>query len=67
MECQFCRKNIKDIDFRDTILLYRFISGLGKIRSKARTGLCAYHQRTIAKAIKRARHIGLLSAETKNI
>ena len=60
-----CKKNIKDIDFRDTMLLKRYISGLGKIRSRERTGLCATHQRHIAKAVKRARHVGLLSATSK--
>jgi len=65
MECYFCKKNIKEVDFRNTVLLRRFISGLGKIRSKTKTGLCATHQRKIATAIKRARHIGLLSAVAK--
>lgn len=65
MECYFCKKNIKDIDFRDAILLRRFISGLGKIRKRQRTGLCATHQRKIATSIKRARHLGLLSATSK--
>ena len=42
-----------------------FVSGLGKIRAKKRTGVCSKHQRQLAHAIKRARHIGLLSATTK--
>jgi len=65
MECYFCKKNIKEVEFQNTVLLRRFISGLGKIRAKTKTGLCATHQRKIAKAIKRARHIGLLSASAK--
>lgn len=65
MECYFCKKNIRDIDFRDIVMLRRFISGLGKIRKRSKTGLCATHQRKIARSIKRARHLGLLSATSK--
>lgn len=65
MECYFCQRNIREIDFKNTELLKRFISGLGKIKAKKRTGVCSKHQRHLAKAIKRSRHIGLLSATTK--
>lgn len=65
MECYLCKKNIKDIDFKETFLLRKYISGLGKIRPKTKTGLCSTHQRRIAKAVKRARHLGLLSASRK--
>ncbi len=65
MDCYFCQRNIREIDFRNTELLKRFVSGLGKIKAKKRTGVCSKHQRHLAKAIKRARHIGLLSATTK--
>jgi len=60
MACYFCQRNIKEIDFKDTETLRRFISGLGKIRAKKRTGVCASHQRKLARAIKRARILGLL-------
>jgi len=65
MECYFCQKNIKEIDFKNTDLLSKFISGLGKIKAKKRTGACSKHQRHLAVAIKRARHLGLLSPSTK--
>ncbi|OHA65978.1 MAG: 30S ribosomal protein S18 [Candidatus Wildermuthbacteria bacterium RIFCSPHIGHO2_02_FULL_49_9] len=65
MECYLCKKNIKDIDFKETFLLRNYISGLGKIRPKRKTGLCSTHQRRIARAVKRARHLGLLSASQK--
>jgi small subunit ribosomal protein S18 len=32
----------------------------GKIRPRRQTGTCAKHQRELARAIKRARHIALL-------
>ncbi|MCH8741599.1 30S ribosomal protein S18 [Patescibacteria group bacterium] len=60
MECYFCKKNIKEIDFKDTELLKKFISGLAKIRAKKRTGVCSSHQRKLSQAIKRARYLGIL-------
>jgi small subunit ribosomal protein S18 len=65
MACFFCQRNIQEIDFKDIALLQRFISGLAKIRSKKKTGTCSKHQRKLAKAIKRARHLGLLPHTTK--
>ncbi|NCO80210.1 30S ribosomal protein S18 [bacterium] len=65
MPCFFCQRNIQEIDFKDTEYLKRFISGLGKIRGKNKTGLCSRHQRMLAKAIKRARHLGFLAPTKK--
>ena len=60
MPCYFCQRNIKEIDFKEIELLKKFLSGLAKIKAKKRTGTCSSHQRKLAKAIKRARHLGLL-------
>ena len=65
MDCYFCQRDIKEIDFKNTELLLRFVSGLGKIKARKRTGVCSKHQRRLARTIKRARHLGLLSATTK--
>jgi len=65
MECYFCQRNIKQIDFKETQLLRRFISAAGKIRPKKRTGVCSSHQRKLARAIKRARNLALLSPSSK--
>lgn len=58
--CYFCRQKTENMDHRSTELLHKFISGQGKIISPRRTGLCAKHQRRVARAIKRARVLGLL-------
>ncbi|MBZ9572829.1 30S ribosomal protein S18 [Patescibacteria group bacterium] len=60
MHCYFCQRNIKEINFRDTKALESFMSALGKIRPRKKTGLCAFHQRRLAQAIKRARFLALL-------
>ncbi|PIS17560.1 MAG: 30S ribosomal protein S18 [Candidatus Nealsonbacteria bacterium CG09_land_8_20_14_0_10_42_14] len=65
MNCFFCQKNVREIDFKETRTLRRFLSGLGKIRPRKKTGVCAKHQRKLAKAVKRARHLGLLSSTSK--
>ncbi|MBI2042211.1 MAG: 30S ribosomal protein S18 [Candidatus Nealsonbacteria bacterium] len=66
MDCYFCKKNIQEVDFKETDLLNRFISSLGKIRPRKKTGLCAKHQRMMSGAVKRARHLGLLSPTRKS-
>ena len=58
--CRFCENNIDFIDFKDDRLLRRFVTDEGKIRPRRQTGTCARHQRELARAIKRARHIALL-------
>jgi small subunit ribosomal protein S18 len=65
MDCYFCKRNIKEVDFRDQRLLKRFLTGLGKIRRKDKTGLCTRHQKKLSRAVKKARHLGLLSPTEK--
>jgi len=65
MECYFCKNNIREIKFKDTRELERFTSGLKKIKGRKKTGTCAYHQRRLSRAIKRARSLGLLSFTSK--
>ena len=59
-KCRICLdKNIK-IDYLDLQFLRRFTTERGKIIPSRMSGACARHQRKLAKAIKRARAIGLL-------
>lgn len=53
-------KSLK-IDYKDVDLLKRFLSPEGKIRPRRQTGVNAGNQRKLARAIKRARHLALLS------
>lgn len=50
----------KTIDYKDVIMLSRFVSERGKILSRRLTGLNAYNQRKLSKAIKRAQNLGLM-------
>ena len=58
--CQFCVEKTRKIDYKAPEQLRRFVSERGKIRPRRQTGTCARHQRVLAGAIKRARHIALL-------
>ena len=58
--CQFCVDKVKKIDYKQSDMLRRFVSERGKIRPRRQTGTCARHQRHLALAIKRARHLALL-------
>ncbi|MBI3638264.1 30S ribosomal protein S18 [Candidatus Wolfebacteria bacterium] len=60
MQCFFCSQNSKTIDFKEVELLKRFISSQAKIIDPKHTGTCAKHQRMLARAIKRARIMGLM-------
>ena len=59
-ECFFCISNIKNIDYKDTETLKKFTSSYGKILPRRKTGVCSWHQRKLARAIKKARIVGLL-------
>jgi small subunit ribosomal protein S18 len=58
--CSFCENKVEAIDYKDPTKLHRFISDRGKIEPRRKTGTCAKHQRALAVAIKRARHLALL-------
>jgi len=48
------------VDYKDASALRRAMSERGKIRSARITGSCRRHQAQLAKAIKRARELGLV-------
>jgi small subunit ribosomal protein S18 len=50
----------EDLDYKNVELLRKCIGGQGQMFSRRRTGLSAQRQRLLKKAIKRARHLGLL-------
>jgi len=58
--CQFCADKQLLIDYKKVDLLKRYITDEGKIRPRRQTGACARHQRVVAAAIRKARHIALL-------
>ena len=63
-KCFFCEKQTLP-DYKEVAVLRRFISDRGKIISRGRTGVCAKHQRKLAREIKRARYLALLPFVTR--
>ncbi len=58
--CPFSGEGAPKIDYKDARLLGRYISERGKIVPSRITAVSAKKQRELAKAIKRARFLGLL-------
>ncbi|SRR6266851_2714992 len=58
--CPFSGPNAPKIDYKDVRLLQRFVSERGKIVPSRITAVSTQKQRELARAIKRARFLGLL-------
>ena len=58
--CPFSGDGAPKIDYKDSKLLMRFISERGKIVPSRITAVSSIKQRELARAIKRARFLGLL-------
>lgn len=58
--CPFTAAGIKEIDYKDINTLTKFITERGKILPRRITGVSSFHQKRLASAIKRARHMALL-------
>ena len=58
--CQFCVDKAQFVDYKDTVKLRKYLSERSKILPRRTTGTCAYHQRMLTEAIKRARQVALL-------
>lgn len=59
-KCPFLTSGIRHIDYKDIETLSRFVTERGKLLPRRITGVCARYQVKLARAIKRARHVGLL-------
>ncbi len=56
--CQMCAG--KGIDYKDTMIISKYINDKGKILPRRMTGACAKHQRHIAEQVKYARFMALI-------
>ncbi len=57
----------KIVDYLDSKFLQRFTNDQGKLLPRRITGVSAYQQRRIAKAVKYARHLALLPFVAQDI
>lgn len=61
--CSFCVDRSgqgNTIDYKDVYKLRKYITERGKILPRRISGNCAFHQRQLTVAIKRARNVALL-------
>ena len=58
--CKFTSEGIEYIDFKDVNLLKQYTPERGKVLPRRISGTSNRHQRMLAKAIRRARHLALL-------
>lgn len=57
--CIFCSSKTVP-DYKDVQALGKYITERGKFLGRARSGICAKHQRRLENAVKRARIVSLL-------
>ena len=57
--CQMCAG--KSVDYKDVMIINKYITEKGKIMPRRMTGACAKHQRHIAEQIKYARFMALVT------
>ena len=65
--CVMCVEKMTSVDYKDFSFLRRFLSDRGRIESRRKSGTCAKHQRALAQAIKRARHLALLPYTAEHV
>ena len=56
--CQMCAG--KSVDYKDVMIVSKYINEKGKILPRRMTGACAKHQRHIANQVKIARFMALI-------
>lgn len=66
-ECKFTKAGIEYIDYKDTDVLERFMNDQGRILPRRVTGTSAKYQRQLARAIKRARILGMIPYVADNL
>ncbi len=59
--CAFCVEKATSIDYKSAAKLRKFTTDRGKMVPRRTSGTCASHQRQLSEAIKRARHMALLT------
>ncbi len=57
--CIFCSSKTEP-DYKDVSVLSKYLTERGKLLGRARSGVCAKHQRRLETAVKRARLVALI-------
>lgn len=62
--CPFCEEGAREIGYQNPILR-NFLTEKGKVIPAQVSGVCAWHQRKLSRAIKQARNMALLPFTTR--
>lgn len=65
--CEFCIGHTNVLDYKDVERVRRYVSDRGKMEARRKVGTCAKHQRVVARAVKRARHMAMLPYTSEHI
>lgn len=65
--CFYCENTAEILDYKDEKQVRRYIDDRGQIVERRKSGLCAGHQRVVATAVKRARHLAIIPFVQENI
>jgi small subunit ribosomal protein S18 len=65
--CTFCAEKTTFIDHKQVEMVKRHTAENGRIRSRRETGTCSRHQRMLAIAVKRARHLALVPFRAERV
>ncbi len=57
--CIFCATKTNP-DYKDSGMMGKYLTERGKLLGRARSGVCAKHQRRLENAVKRARIVALI-------
>lgn len=58
--CSFCADKSLTIDYKEFTKLRRHVTERSKIVPRRVSGACAFHQREITRAVKRARYLAFI-------
>ena len=58
--CRFTAEGVKEIDYKDIVMLKNYVTETGKIVPSRITGTKSHYQRQLSTAVKRARYLALL-------
>lgn len=58
--CRFCTDPELKVDYKDVKTLKPFLTEREKIAPPRITGLCTFHQRQVARAVKQGRILGII-------
>ena len=59
--CPFCKAGVTNISWADYPTLKNFTDYFGNIKKRYYTGVCLKHQKSLRRAVERARFMGLIA------